>query len=153
MPRPFAEATIDIDAPPRQVWDIMLDFPRYHEWNPFIVRAALAGPLRVGAALQLQVRWSDGGVADSGERITEIVAPDEGSGGRLVYRFTGWLHILGLVRAARVQQLELLTDGRTRYATREEFRGLLTAGLPLAKIRDGFTRHAEALKRRAELGR
>jgi hypothetical protein len=153
MSRPFAEATIDIDAPSRRVWDIMLDFPRYHEWNPFIVRAELAGPLRVGAALQLRVRWSDGGGADSGERITEIVAPEEGRAGRLVYHFTGWLHALGLVRAGRMQQLDPLGDGRTRYSTREEFRGLLTAGLPLAKIRDGFTRHADALKRRAEQSR
>lgn len=153
MPRPFAEATIDIDAPPRRVWDVMLDFSRYHEWNPFIVEAVVAGPPRVGAALRLRVRWHDGGGARSGERITELVAPEDGRAGRLVYCFTGLLPALGLVRAERVQQIDALADGRTRYATREEFRGLLTAGLPLARVRDGFTRHAEALKRRAEQDR
>lgn len=150
MPRPFAEATIDIDAPPERVWEVVLDFSRYGEWNPFIVRAELAGPPRIGAALGLQVRWNDGTTVRSGERITELVAPAEPGGARLVYCFTGWLHGLHLVRAARVQQLHALGAGRTRYWTREEFRGLLTFALPLAKIRDGFERHARALKARAE---
>ena len=145
MPRPFAEATIDIDAPLARVWAVMLDFPRYGEWNPFIVRAELTGPPQIGAALRLQVRWHDGTGATSGERITELTPPT-----RLVYRFTGPLHTLGLVRATRVQRLEPLPNDRTRYITREDFNGLLTAALPLAKIRDGFTRHARALKSRAE---
>lgn len=148
MPRPFAEATIDIDAPRQRVWDIMLDFPRYHEWNPFIVRAELPSPPgtpRIGAPLRLRVRWHDGAEVSSAERFTELTPPT-----RLVYRFTGWLHTLGLVRAARVQQLDELGPDRTRYTTREEFSGLLTGALPLARIRDGFDRHARALKARAE---
>lgn len=145
MPRPFAEATIDIDAPLAHVWAVMLDFPRYGEWNPFIVRADLTGPPRIGAALRLYVRWNDGTGATSGERITELTPPT-----RLAYRFTGPLHNLGLVRATRVQQLEPLATNRTRYSTREDFSGLLTATLPLAKIQDGFDRHAQALKSRAE---
>lgn len=145
MPRRFAEATIDIDAPLAHVWAVMLDFPRYGEWNPFIVRADLTGPAQLGAALRLRVRWNDGTAATSGERITELTPPT-----RLVYRFTGPLHDLGLVRATRVQQLEPLSNNRTRYTTREDFSGLLTAALPLVKIQDGFTRHARALRSRAE---
>jgi len=145
MLRPFAEATIDIDAPLAHVWAVILDFPRYGEWNPFIVRAELTGPPTIGAALRLQIKWSDGTGTTSGEQITELAPPT-----RLVYRFTGPLHNLGLVRAARVQQLEPLPNDRTRYFTREEFSGLLTGALPLAKIQDGFDRHARALKSRAE---
>ena len=150
MPTASAEATCEIDAPPQLVWEVMLDLPRYGEWNPFVVEARLAGPLQVGATLQLKVRWHDGGGAGSGERITELVAPDGARAGRLVYDFTGWLPALGLVRATRVQQLEELAAGRTRYSTHEAFRGLLVAFLPLAKVRDGFARHAQALKHRAE---
>lgn len=145
MPRRVAEATIDIDAPLEQVWAVMLDFPRYGEWNPFIVRAELAGPPGIGAALRLHVKWHDGAGATSGELLTELVPPT-----RLVYRFTGPLHALNLVRATRVQQLEPLPNNRTRYSTREDFSGLLTAALPLARIQDGFDRHARALRTRAE---
>lgn len=147
---PFAEASVEISAPPQRVWAVMLDFPRYGEWNPFVVEAALAGQLQVGAALRLRVRWSDGGTARSGERITELVAPEDGRAGRLVYRFTGWLDVFKLVRAERVQEVREIGGGRTRYTTREEFGGWMTWALPLAKVCDGFDRHARALKARAE---
>ncbi|PCC68392.1 Polyketide cyclase / dehydrase and lipid transport [Nannocystis exedens] len=150
MPRPFAEASIDIDAPPARVWTVMLDLDRYHEWNPFIVAIDHAGPPALGSAMRLHVRWNDGTGARSGEQITALVAPDGERPGRLAYRFTGLLPTLGLVRATRVQQVAPLPAGRTRYFTREEFTGLLTRFLPLAKVQDGFDRHARALKARAE---
>ncbi|MDC0716344.1 SRPBCC domain-containing protein [Nannocystis bainbridge] len=150
MTRPFAEATIDIEASPACVWAVMLDLPRYHEWNPFIVGVEHSGPAALDAALRLRVRWNDGTGASSGERITELTAPDGERPGRLAYRFTGLLPTLGLVRATRIQQITPLPGGHTRYFTREEFAGLLTRFLPLAKVRDGFDRHARALKARAE---
>lgn len=150
MPRPFAEASIDIDAPPAHVWAVMLDLARYHEWNPFIVAVDHAGSPALGGALRLHVRWNDGTGASSGEEITELVAPDGERPGRLAYRFTGLLPAFGLIRATRVQQVAPLPGDRCRYFTREEFTGLLTRFLPLAKVQDGFDRHARALKARAE---
>lgn len=150
MARPFAGVSIDIEAPAERVWAVMLDFQRYAEWNPFVIGAELAGPLRVGAALLLRVQWSDGAGVDSDETITEVTAPDGARAGRLAYRFSGWLHTLALVRAVRVQEVLALAPDRCRYSTREEFSGLLRGAVPLAKVRDGFDRHARALKARAE---
>ena len=31
--------TVEIAAPARLVWEILLDMPRYPAWNPFCVRA------------------------------------------------------------------------------------------------------------------
>jgi hypothetical protein len=42
---------IEIDAPPQQVWRVLADFPRYPEWNPFIV--GVSGKLELGARLSL----------------------------------------------------------------------------------------------------
>ncbi|MCY1054548.1 SRPBCC domain-containing protein [Nannocystis sp. SCPEA4] len=145
-----AEATIIIDAPPEHVWAVMLDFSRYHEWNPFIVRVEQQGPVALGGRMRLHVRWNDGTTASSGEQITELVAPADGRPGCLAYRFTGLLPAFGLVRATRVQRVEPLPDGRTRWFTRERFTGRLIRFLPLAKVEDGFGRHACALKARAE---
>jgi len=145
-----AEATIDIDAPPEHVWAVMTDFSRYHEWNPFIVGVEQAGPLALDARMRLRVRWHDGTTASSGEQITELDPPAGDRPGCLAYRFTGPLPTFGLVRATRVQRVEPLPAGRTRYFTRERFTGLLVRALPLAKVQDGFDRHARALKARAE---
>jgi hypothetical protein len=150
MPPVFAEAAVEIDAPPEHVWAVMTEFSRYHEWNPFIVRVDQAGPLALGAEMRLHVRWHDGGGASSGERITELVPPAGDEPGVLAYGFTGALPAMGLVRALRIQRVEPLVAGRTRYFTREEFTGLLIRFLPLAKVQDGFERHARALKARAE---
>ena len=30
------DTSIDIDAPPQRVWDVLLDLRAWQEWNPFI---------------------------------------------------------------------------------------------------------------------
>lgn len=42
---------VDIAAPARVVWDILVDMPRYNEWNPFCVRAV--SKLEMGAAVEM----------------------------------------------------------------------------------------------------
>lgn len=149
-----AECAIEIAAPIEQVWRVMVDFARYPEWNPFIVRVDSSGAVGVGSALGLHVKWADGGGASSGEIVTRFEAPAPGPGGGLVaaleYRFTGWMASIGMVRALRLQALTAEGPGATRYHTREAFGGWLAVGVPLAKVQRGFDLHAEALKRRAE---
>jgi uncharacterized protein YndB with AHSA1/START domain len=44
---------IDIAAPPARVWEVLTDFARYHEWNPFIT--SISGELVVGEELAITV--------------------------------------------------------------------------------------------------
>ena len=37
-----ADVAIDIHAPAEEVWQTMVDFERYGEWNPFLVRIETA---------------------------------------------------------------------------------------------------------------
>ena len=46
MTRRIATA-IDIDAPADAIWRVLVDFPAYPEWNPFIRR--ITGEAKVGA--------------------------------------------------------------------------------------------------------
>jgi hypothetical protein len=139
-------ASADIEAPIERVHTIMMDFPRYAEWNPFVV--GIEGEARVGGVLTLDVRFHDGRRERVRERIEVIEAP--GDRAELTYCFLGPFARLGLVRTVRRQVLTRLGEGRTRYETEERFTGLFTAFLPRASIQRGFDDQARALKQRAE---
>jgi hypothetical protein len=154
MPR--AEAAIDVAAPLSLVWTVMTDLAAYGRWNPFIVAVdAPAGrPVRVGDAITLHVRFAGGRSVRSREVVTRLDEPSTMEDGTeravLAYEFRGPLHAAGLVRAVRIQTLTRRPGGPTEYRTEEAFRGLLAFAVPLGSVRDGFERHARALKDHAE---
>jgi len=47
--------SVPIDAPPGQVWPVMSDVERWHEWTPTItsVRRTNPGPFRIGARARI----------------------------------------------------------------------------------------------------
>jgi hypothetical protein len=149
----WADAAATIDAPLDLVWAVMLDLDAYPDWNPFVVRVdGPAGrPPAVGDELVLHVRWASGRGVRSTERITRL-EPPEGRPRRaaLEYEFGGPLAALGFVRGRRLQEIEEVEDGTTRYRTKERLHGLLAFAAPLTRVQDGFERHAAALKARAE---
>jgi len=147
-------ARVEIDAPLTVVWSVMLDTAAYPEWNPFVVRADTATPPMVGNPIVLHVRWANGRGATSPERITALEPPTTAADGvttaLLSYVYEGLPSRLGLVRGVRHQRLTQAPGGPTVYATVEEFSGPLVALAGPARVADGFRRHAEALKVRAE---
>jgi hypothetical protein len=148
---PSARAQARIDAPIDLVWQVMIDTDRYGEWNPFIVRVDRldARPPQVGDDLRLHVEWSGGGTVRTVERITALDPPRDGAA-LLEYDFRGPVAALRLVRGRRRQELSELPGGKTLYLTAETLRGVLSFAAPIRKVQDGFERHAESLKRRAE---
>ncbi len=146
-------AGIDIDAPLELVWQVMLDVDAYGEWNPFITRADCASPPRVGDPIRLHVTFGDGTKVISPERIRSVVPPyDDPSGvarATLAYVYEGLPSRLRLLQGTRWQQLAQ-AGGATRYETVEIFSGPLVRLAGPGRVADGFRRHAEALKARAE---
>lgn len=138
---------MDIDAPIELVWSVMLDVDAYPEWNPFVVRADCGRP-EVGAPITLHVRWANGRGTRSPERISVLEPPRDGVAA-LAYDYEGWPSRLGLVRGRRWQRLSLV-DGRTRYDTVEEFSGPLVGLAGPGRVAEGFRRHADGLRARAE---
>jgi uncharacterized protein YndB with AHSA1/START domain len=45
--------SVDIDATPERVWQVLTDLPAYAEWNPFITEAG--GAFVVGERLSVRV--------------------------------------------------------------------------------------------------
>ena len=45
---------LEIDAPPAVVWEVITDFPRYTEWNPFVV--GCNSTLEPGTPIDLRVK-------------------------------------------------------------------------------------------------
>ncbi len=147
-------ASVEIDAPIEVVWQVMLDTEAYGEWNPFLHRLEAPAQPQVGDPIVLHVRWANGKDTRSPERITALEPPVTTDDGRraalLSYVYEGLPSKLRLVQGTRHQRLSQAPGGPTTYDTVEEFSGPL---VPLAgpdRVADGFRRHAEALKQRAE---
>lgn len=153
MPQARPGAKVVIDAPLETVWSVMMDTDAYGEWNPFLFRAECPTPPRPGDPIVLHVRWPNGRTTRSPERIS-IVDPPRTEGGTtlatLAYVYEGVPAKLGLVRGTRFQRLSQVTGGPTVYDTVEEFSGPLVPLAGPGRVADGFRRHAEALKLRAE---
>jgi len=47
------DAWIDIEATPELIWDVLLDFPKWGQWNTFIPR--VEGKLEKGQTMEIQV--------------------------------------------------------------------------------------------------
>lgn len=130
-----------ISAPRRAVWDVLVDFARYPEWNPFTVGVATTG--RIGDPVLLDVKL--GGRRLRMRERMRVYEPE---------RRVGWgLYLAGgvLLDCTRVQELEDAAEGSTRYACHESFRGLsvpIFFGLTRAAMQEGFEANAEALRRR-----
>jgi len=127
-------------APVAQVWDVLTDFPRYGEWNPFIT--SIEGDLRPGARLRATFQLPGRKPQTFTPTITTFDPGHE----------IGWLGRLwlpGLVDAAHT--LEVVPSGSgSVFVNREEFRGLLVPALGglVRDTRSAFAAMNEALVQR-----
>ncbi|WP_410765962.1 SRPBCC family protein [Haloferax sp. DFSO60] len=136
--------TIDIDAPPTDVWAVLLDFDHYPDWNPFM---RIAGRANEGATLTVHMQPPGG--------RESVFTPDVvGCEPNRELRWLGHLFTPGIFDGEHRFHLEPLDGGeRTRFTHAERFTGLF-AGLVLRFIgeqtRAGFIEMNEALKARVE---
>jgi len=136
-------AAIDVDAPAARVWQVVSDFERYPEWNPFIVRAA--GELRVGERLDVTIVAPGMKLVSFRPRVLDVEP------GHLV-RWKGEFKLPGLFDGRHALTVDPLDGGRSRFTTHEEVTGILLpfAGRVMAASQQGFELMARALKERAE---
>lgn len=106
-----------IDAPPSAVWAVIVDFPRYHEWNTQL--AWLGGDAGPGAVLSLRLSVAGADPYTFSPTVSHW-EPDR--------RFA-WLARTGppgVFDGEHFFELEALADGKTRLVHRERYAGVLS---------------------------
>jgi hypothetical protein len=134
---------IQIDAPLAAVWDVLTDFPRYSEWNPFI--QSVGGELREGTRLAITLTPPDGSTWNIKPRVLRVRPEAE-------LRWRGRLFIPKLFDGEHFFLLEQLGEKRVRFVHGEDFSGILVQLLrsTLTQTARGFVGMNQALRRRAE---
>lgn len=135
---------IEIQAPAEVVWDVLADFGRFGEWNPFMPRAE--GNVEEGARLEVRIE-PPGGTGMTFKPMVTRLRP------RRELRWLGRLWIPGLFDGEHIFEIESLGEDAVRFVQRERFKGLLVPLLWRSldrNTRQGFEQMNRALKERAE---
>jgi hypothetical protein len=134
-------ATIQIAAPPMDVWAVLTDLSSYRDWNPLFREAS--GQVAAGNRIRLRsVHPANGRLMTVKPKIT-VAAP----GAEL-----RWTASLPGIMSGEHSFVLAEADGGTRLRQSETFGGLLAtfSGKTLARAEAGFRELNEALKKRAE---
>ena len=131
--------TLDIDATPEEIWDVLTDFPAHEKWNPFFAR--IVGEATVGTTIKITARKDAGG---DGMSFSPTVL--EADPGRML-RWKGKFLVNRLFDGEHSFELTDLGDGRTRLDHGEKFSGILIRlmGKVLTQTEVGFTNLNTAL--------
>jgi hypothetical protein len=113
-----------------------------------------SAPLTIGSYLRLAVHLPptlDDAAAQGTTHSDEIVTELDPVGHRVAWRFIPPIH--GALNAERWQQLTEMDNGKTRYETKEVFRGPLAyivRWVMRSKLESAFDAFAKSLKERTE---
>ena len=136
------DTRIEIAVPPPRVWDVLTDFARFPEWNPFITR--IEGTAEPGARLRVEIKPP----GKSAMTFTPVVLAAR-PGKEL--RWRGRRLLPGIFDGEHAFELEE-RGSICSFRQSERFSGLLVPllGGALAATERGFDAMNAALKRRAE---
>ncbi|HAA17041.1 MAG TPA: SRPBCC domain-containing protein [Cytophagales bacterium] len=138
------ETTIDIQATPNEVWNTLLDFGKYSEWNPFIRKVEGNG------ATGTQLRNTMHLPGQKPQVFTPKVLVNNPT---VEFRWLGRLLLPRVFDGEHYFKLTALPNGGTRLVHGEVFRGMLVNPI-MRKIgkatEEGFEAMNQALKDRLE---
>lgn len=137
------QTRIHIDAQPDTVWQVLTNFGRYPDWNPFMPR--VEGTVREGETIMVRIE-PPGGRGMTFKPTLQRVEP---------HRELRWLGRLLLPKIFDGEHIFELhpDDGGRRSVQRENFGGVLVPllwGSMEGPTRRGFEAMNEAVKARAE---
>lgn len=133
---------IDIDAKPDEIWNVLLDFESWKEWNQFI--PLVEGNLKVGEYLRIKVTPPDMKPMIFKPEVFEV-KPNE----KILW---GGSFLKILYRGDHAFILEPLKDGKTRFRQIERFMGPIVVFMSgmIKKTELGYQQMNIALKKEVE---
>ena len=136
--------SIEIEASPERVWQVLTDFEKYPQWNPFMRR--ISGSIEEGSRLQVTMGASGKSAMTFRPVLLKVRANQE-------MRWLGRLLLPKIFDGEHSFAIEPINQNRVRFTQSEKFSGLL---LPIfarsmdADTQRGFAEMNKALKVRAE---
>jgi hypothetical protein len=132
-----------MDATPRDVWDVLMDFPSYPRWNPMVV--AISGEQRVGAKLDVRISLSNRRPMTFRPEVVECERERR-------FAWLGTIGVPGVFDGLHRFEVEPTESGAV-FIHSEEFRGVLPPflGRVVRETRESITAMDEALAQ--EVGR
>ena len=134
---------IEINASREKVWNVLMDFDKHSEWNPFI--KSISGKSILGGKLEVLLTPPDSNEMTFKPKVVDYRENEQ-------FAWQGKLFIKGIFDGKHIFELTEL-EGGCRLVHREEFGGIL-AGALLSRVgentKKGFQAMNEALKARAE---
>jgi hypothetical protein len=136
------DTTIDINASPARVWEVLVDFPRWKDWNPFVT--SVVGTLAVGDRLHITV-------SPPGIKPMEF-SPKVFTVQHCEQILWGGSFLFVVYRGDHAMFFEPLPGGGTRFRQRERFLGPIVVfmGRMIRATEQGYHQMNQALKQRAE---
>ena len=107
---------IIIAASPAKIWDILMDFEAYPQWNPFL--KSIHGKAEAGAKLEVTIQSSDTKAMRFRPTVLAHKAQQE-------FRWKGKLLVKGIFDGEHYFLLEPISPNQTRLVHGEKFSGLL----------------------------
>ncbi|MHA2368003.1 MAG: SRPBCC family protein [Candidatus Hodarchaeales archaeon] len=143
MPREL-RTEIMINASAEKVWNQLMDFESYPDWNPYV--KAISGDQEEGAKLEVDLQPNGGRGMIIKPKITEI-QPNER------FAWKGKFFVPRLFDGEHIFEIESISEDQVRFIHREEFRGLLMRPI-LRSVAEstcrGFEEMNQALKAQVE---
>lgn len=137
------QTQIEIDTTPEIVWDTLVDFASYPQWNPFVV--SIEGEPTVGSKLRTTIDPPGGKKATFKPTVTAVETNS-------YFEWLGKLGLKGIFDGRHQFRIEP-SPGGTRFTQSEEFTGVLAPLLMRfldKSTRAGFEAMNVAIKDRAE---
>ena len=106
---------IEIKATPEKVWNILMDFDKYPEWNPFVI--SIIGRAHLRERLSITVQPKDSKPMRFKPKVTLFKKEKQ-------FGWMGHFLMVGLFDGHHIFEIETSENGCT-FLHREEFSGLL----------------------------
>lgn len=132
---------IEINASPAKVWDVLTDFDKYNQWNPFITK--IIGQLKEGSKIEIFVETPAGKKRKYEPTVTRVEQNRE----------LRWVGKSWVLNGEHIFGIEQLQERRVKLLHQELFDGLLTSFFGKSfdsDIKQGFEAMNSALKERVE---